>query len=85
MSIGVCNLWKIKKNYKRALNFHYHIAGSMDVLLFRVILQMSDQLMATLKMTTFNITKRNTDIKSMRLKKKPILNLSLMYIYKIII
>lgn len=47
---------------------------------------MSDQLMATLKMMTFNITKRNIDIKSTRLKKKPIiLNLSWKYTYKIII
>lgn len=56
------------------------------VVILRVILQMSDQLMATLKMMTFNITKRNIDIKSTRLKKKPtILNLSWKYTYKIII
>ena len=56
------------------------------IIILRVILQMSDPLMATLKMRTCNITKRNTDIKSTMLKKKPtVLNLSWKCIYKIIL
>lgn len=51
----------------------------------RLILQMSNKLMVTLKMKTFDIKQWNTDIRSVRPNKKPIiLILSWKYINKII-